>query len=185
MPGGAKLHCEIGQLRDNLLVAFGHGGVDLERQSAFAAAPHAVNGGLPGARHLTPFVVDRGVDVIEADADASHAGRFESGDDLGGKQCAVGTKDDAQAATGAVPRQLEDILAQQRLAAAEHHDLEAGAGDLVEEGLALGGGKLIGVRLRAGRPVAVLAVLVALSGRVPGDDHQACSFSQAAASRAW
>ena len=71
--------------------------------------------------------------------------------------------------------ELEDVVTHKGLAAAEDHDLEAGARDLLDHRLALGRRQLATVTLRRVL-VAVLALEVAPVGCHPRYDHRLSSL---------
>ena len=77
------------------------------------------------------------VEAVDADAHGARAGFLELSRDLVSDQRAVAAEHGAQALSCSVRHELEDVVAHKGLAAAEDHDLEAGARDLLDHRLAL------------------------------------------------
>ena len=70
------------------------------------------------------------VEAVDADAHGARTGLLEFACDLVGDQCAVAAEHRAQTLGRGVRHELEDVIAHERLTAAENHDFEASACDL-------------------------------------------------------
>ena len=114
-----------------------HGGVDLEVEARALACLDAREGVCVGARNAAEGVVLCRVEAVDADAHGARTGLLEFACDLVGDQRAVAAEHRAQTLGCGVRHELEDVIAHERLTAAENHDFEAGARDLLDHRLAL------------------------------------------------
>ena len=133
----------------------------------------------PGAPHIPEAVVTIGIESIEREREPPRSGLREAPRQVLRDADAVGTDDDPKSALRCAPDDLEDVAAQQRLAAREDRQaFRREGGDFVDDPEALVGAELAPIRevLRtdqgraAGVEIAVLAGEVAAVGEVPGDD---------------
>src|SRR5438876_7763320 len=124
---------------------------------------------LEGARDLGDPVVDGPIGAVDADIDLAHGERPEPRRLFRRDQKRVGFQADIEAKPPRVLDQLEKILPQEDLAAAEREIERPGSGHVVEERL-----QLVRRQLRAplDYPVAVNAPLVAAHGQVDLDGER-------------
>ena len=128
---------EVRDVADLVAVPVDHGGVDLEVEARALACLDAREGVCVGPRNAAEGVVLCCVEAVDADAHGTCTGLFEFACDLVGDQCAVAAEHRAQALGRGVRHELEDVIAHERLTAAENHDFESGARDLLDHRLAL------------------------------------------------
>ena len=128
---------KVRDLADLVAVPVDHGGVDLEVEARALACLDAREGVCVGPRNAAEGVVLCCVEAVDADAHGTCTGLFEFACDLVGDQCAVAAEHRAQALGRGVRHELEDVIAHERLTAAENHDFESGARDLLDHRLAL------------------------------------------------
>ena len=157
---------EVRDGADLVAVPIDRGGVDLEVESRALAGLDASEGVGVGACNAAEGVVLCRIEAVDADAYGACAGLFELARDLVGDQRAVTAEHGAQTLGRSVRHKLEDIIAHERLAAAEDHDLEAGSRDLIDHRLALVCRQLTAVALRCVL-ITVLTFEVALVGCHP------------------
>ena len=117
----------------------------------------------------------RGAHAVEADADIVVTDGVDRADIVLGYQGAVSRQSDVEAHVLRAPRNLEDIRAQQRLAARQNQDRDAEGFQIVHHRKNLFGIELAGkVDIRRGR-VAVFAGQVATPDQVP-DNHRTAAL---------
>ena len=157
---------EVRDVADLVAVPVDHGGVDLEVEARALACLDAREGVCVGTRNAAEGVVLCCVEAVDADAHRARTGLLEFACDLVGDQRAIAAEHRAQTLGRGVRHELEDVIAHERLTAAENHDFEPGARDLFDHRLALGRCQFAAVAPRCVL-VAVLALEVALVGRHP------------------
>lgn len=128
---------KVRDVADLVAVPVDHGGVDLEVEARALACLDARESVCVGARNAAEGVVLCRVEAVDADAHGARTGLLEFARDLVGDQRAVAAKHGAQTLGRGVRHELEDVIAHERLTAAENHDFEAGARDLLDHCLAL------------------------------------------------
>ena len=164
-----KLFDQVEQVGDFRGVAFVDGEAQANLEAFGLTVLHAFEGHLVGAGHGPEFVVDF-FGSVQGNADIGQADFLQlSGLGLG-DEGAVGGDDRAHAFGRGVFGQLDQIFADQGLAAGKEHDRRAELGQVVDDGLGLirGDGVLVFARLH-GVGVTVHAFQVAPLGHVP--DH--------------
>src|SRR5690606_31272375 len=90
-------------------------------------------------------VVHLGGGAVEADLHVDVVARGEPLGHLGGDPAAVGRELHADLVGGGVVDELPEVGSDRRLAAADVHVEDLHGGELVDDGLGLGGGQLAGV----------------------------------------
>ena len=90
-----------------------------------------------GVRKAAELVVLGGIQAVHGDAHGGCAGLLQAPGHLVGDERAVAAEHRAQTLGRGVRHELKDVIAHERLTAAENHDFEAGARDLLDHRLAL------------------------------------------------
>ena len=162
----ALFNREIDHIENLGLVPIHDRRVNLEWQTDCAAVFHALHGALKGMRIAAEGVVLFLIEAVQADAHGHRATVLELLRNLAGDHHSVGAEHRAQPLRRRICDQFKDIRAHQRLTAAEDHNLEARAGNLIDQLLAFLGAqlRLLGV---AGVLIAVAALQVAAVRRHP------------------
>ncbi len=154
-----------GQLR---VVVLCQGGAQADADVVLATQVDGVHGGGEAALELAPVVMHR-FQAIDADADVIEPDRGDARDVAFVDQRAVGRQGDEEALVASVIGQLEDVAAQQRLAAGEDQHAHAGFVQIVDHAERLGGVQLVAEFAVGGGCIAVPAGQVAAPEQVP--DH--------------
>ncbi len=123
------------------------GGVDLDRKAGFIGPLDSLDGAGEGALETAKLVVNFGRGAVEGDAEAHDAGFFHLEDGFAGQQRGgAGGNGNLDALFGGIANQLIEIRALEGVAAGEDEDGNLHVGDLIDDGLALFSGELVGVR---------------------------------------
>ena len=178
--GGAELFGEPEYLLEVGHVVLGDRGVDLELHPGRLQVVDAAQRPFEGAGHAPEGVVVGGRGRVDGDRAAGNARRLDFLGVFRGDQGPVGGHDAAQVQAPGMAHEVEDVRAQQRLAAGKDDDRVAGFGEGVDERLGVGGIELARPGIEAGLGPAVFAGQVAGPGHFPGDEPQGRSAGRTA-----
>ena len=114
-------------------IVAGDGGVDLHRHAEILQIVETGDGGIECAWDPAECIVSKRVSAVQANRNPADSAIDDLLRNLPGNQRAIRGQRDAQALVCAVARQLKNVLAEERLATAQHKDGRRNCGNLIDD----------------------------------------------------